>query len=145
VNLGEVRDAEGRPGGLHGRLTAAADLFDAGTAAAIAGGWAGCWRRWPPTPGSGRGRSRCWARRSGRRSWTAGNDTAAEVPGGSVPELIAAQAAPHAGRSGGVLRGHVVSLPRADAQGGPAGRVLAGGRVRARRRWSVCAWTGARS
>ena len=34
VILGEARDAGGAPGGLRGQLLAAADLFDAGTAAA---------------------------------------------------------------------------------------------------------------
>ena len=36
VILTATRDAEGRPDGLHGRLTAAADLFDEATAQAIA-------------------------------------------------------------------------------------------------------------
>src|SRR5207247_1392942 len=36
VNLGESRGGQGQPGGLHGQLTAAADLFDEATARAIA-------------------------------------------------------------------------------------------------------------
>ena len=35
VALGELRDGQGEPGGLRGRLLAAADLFDAGTAQSI--------------------------------------------------------------------------------------------------------------
>ena len=37
VILGESRDGQGQPGELRGQLTAAADLFDAGSASVIAG------------------------------------------------------------------------------------------------------------
>ena len=50
VSLAEARDGQGASrGGLRGRLTAAADLFDAGTARA---------HRGPAGPGAGRGRRR---------------------------------------------------------------------------------------
>ena len=53
VLLGEARDGRAA-GGLRGRLTGAADLFDAGTAAAHRRrGSSGCWRRWRPIRGCG--------------------------------------------------------------------------------------------
>ena len=89
--------------------------------------WAGCWPRWPPTPGpaaAGRGAGRGGAGAGPGTGW---NDTAAEVPGGSVPELIAAQAARMPGRGGGVVRGYPCDLPGADGRAGRLARVPARG------------------
>src|SRR5207247_537380 len=91
VLLGEVRDAGGEPGGLRGQLLVAADLFDAGTAAAIAARLGRVLAAVAADP-SVRLRQVQLLDAAERAQLVNGwNDTAAEVPGGSMPELIAAR------------------------------------------------------
>ncbi len=93
VSLGEVRDGHGRPAGLRGGLTAAADLFDAATAGAM-----GEWfvRVLAGVAASPEMRLRRVAvlsadeRSQVLHGW---NDTAVEVPAGTLAGLFEAQAA----------------------------------------------------
>ena len=85
VNLGEVRDAEGRPGGLLGRLTAAADLFDAGTAAAIAARLGRVLAAVAADPAVRLRQVEVLDASERAQLVTGWNDTAVEVPGGSMP------------------------------------------------------------
>ena len=91
---GEAR-RPGGPGraGLRGRLTAAADLFDAGTAQAIAGRFARVLAAVAADPGCGCARCRCWTPAERAQVLADWNDTAAEVPAATLPELFEAQAA----------------------------------------------------
>ncbi len=100
VFLGEARDGQrqsgpGRSGalGLRGRLTAAADLFDAGTVRAIAGRFARVLAVVAADPGVRLGQVgvlEAAERAQVTRDW---NDTAAEVAAATLPELFEAQAA----------------------------------------------------
>jgi amino acid adenylation domain-containing protein len=92
VNLGEIRDADGRPGGLRGRLTAAADLFDEGTAAAIAARFLRVVAAVAADPSARLSTVPMLDSAERAQLVTGWNDTAAQVPGGSMPELIAARA-----------------------------------------------------
>ena len=93
VLLGETRDAEGRPGGLRGQLLAAADLFDAETAAAVAARFGRVLAAVAADPAVRLRQVEVLDASERAQLVTGWNDTAAEVPGGSMPELIAAQAA----------------------------------------------------
>ena len=93
VELGEACGGQGQPGRLRGRLMAAADLFDEATARAIAGRFV---RVLAVAADDPRIRPReiqvldAAERAQVLQEW---NDTAADVPAGSVAELFAAQAA----------------------------------------------------
>jgi non-ribosomal peptide synthetase component F len=92
VSMSEARDGQGQPAGLRGRLMAAADLFDEATAQSVAMRLARVLALVTADPGT---RLRqvevldAAERVQVLREW---NETAAEVPHGSVPELIAARA-----------------------------------------------------
>jgi non-ribosomal peptide synthetase component F len=92
VRLVEVQDAEVRPDGLRGRRLAAADLFDAGTAAAVASRFTRVLAVVASDPAV-RVREVGVLDAAERSQLVAGwNDTAAEVPAGSVAELVMARA-----------------------------------------------------
>ena len=128
-------DGARQPGGLRGRLTGAADLFDAAT---VAHRWpvrpgAG---RWPPTAAARLRRSRCWMRPSGRSWCTGWNDTAVEVPGVMLPELLAGQAAAGAGCGGGGCDGDACGYGELGARAGRLARPAGGAGGGAGAGWS---------
>jgi amino acid adenylation domain-containing protein len=93
VLLGEARDAAGAAAGLRGNLLAAADLFDEPTARAIAGRFGRVLAAVAVAPGA-RVRQVGILDAAERAQLVAGwNDTAAVVPAGSLPELVAGRAA----------------------------------------------------
>ena len=93
ISLGEARGSQGQPGGLGGALTAAADLFDQATAEAIAGRFARVLAAVAADPGARLRQVQVLDAAERAQVLDGWNDTAAEVPGESVPELFAAQAA----------------------------------------------------
>jgi amino acid adenylation domain-containing protein len=93
VSLGEARDGQGQPGGLHGQLLAAADLFDEVTVRAVADRFARVLATVAAEP-QARPRQVQVLDAAERAQLVAGwNDTAAPVPAGSLPELVVARAA----------------------------------------------------
>src|SRR6185437_2281583 len=93
VLLGEAGGEPGQPGGLRGNLLAAADLFDEPTARAIAGRFGRVLAAVAVAPGA-RVRQVGILDAAERAQLVAGwNDTAAVVPAGSLPELVAGRAA----------------------------------------------------
>ena len=96
------------------------------------------------TPEPGCGRSRCWTRPSGRRSWRSGTTPRADVRGRDAAGAVrgAGGARPRMRRRwrGGDAW---VSYGRLDGAGGPAGAGLRRPGS-ARRPWWRCAWTRAR-
>ena len=129
--MGERLDEQGRPAGLHGSVTVAADLFEPATAAARA----------LVRPGARPGDSRAGVAGAGVRWWTPAsgsclrgwNDTAAAVPAATVLELFA-RGGGGSGRGGGARRRGQTDLRgagrrSADLPGGwcwPWGRVGVG-------------------
>ncbi len=93
VNLGEARDGQGQPGGLRGHLMAAADLFDEVTARVIAGRLVRVLAVVAADPGVRPRRVQVLDAAERVQLVSGWNETAADVPGGSVPELVAGQAA----------------------------------------------------
>ena len=93
VSLAEARDREGQPGGLRGGLRAAADLFDEATAQVIAARLGRVLAAVAAGPGIRLHEVRVLGDDERAQLVDGWNDTAAPVPGGTVPELIAAQAA----------------------------------------------------
>ena len=128
LHRGRGVDADGRPAGLRGSVTVAADLFDPATARdASRSGWCGCWRRWPLIRRLRCARWRCWTRPSGEQVLAGWNDTAAPVPAaGGVHELVAARAAAGPDAVAVVCGRGVAELRGAGAAGGAAGGVSGG-------------------
>jgi amino acid adenylation domain-containing protein len=92
VVLGERRDADGTPAGVGGALRYAVDLFDQDTAEALATWLARVAEQIAADPVIQAGRVELLSAEE-RRVVAGWNDTAAEVPAATVPELFAAQAA----------------------------------------------------
>ena len=93
ISLGEARDRRGVQGGLHGTVTAAADLFDEATAAAVVSRFARVLAAACEAPVTPLHRVQVLSeaeRAEILREW---NDTTADIPAGSIAELIASQAA----------------------------------------------------
>jgi non-ribosomal peptide synthetase component F len=95
VIVAEARDGQGRsgPGGLRGQLIAAADLFDEGTARAIADRFARVLAAVAADPAARPRQIQVLGEAERAQVLNGWNDTAAVVAAGSVPELIAARAA----------------------------------------------------
>jgi len=133
VSLTEARDAGRQPGGLRGHLTAAADLFDEATAQVIADRFIRVLAAVAVGPQASRGSPGPRSRRAVHvlREW---NDTAAEVPSGTLPELFEAQAARTPDAVAVTCDGVSVSYGELDGRAGRLARLLVA-RGRARSRW----------
>ncbi|MGD0245016.1 MAG: AMP-binding protein, partial [Streptosporangiaceae bacterium] len=92
VNVGETRDPQGRPDGLTGWLTAAADLFDRGTAVALAARLVRVLEVVVGGPGARLREIEVLGQAERRQVVEGWNDTAAVVPGVMVPGLVWGQA-----------------------------------------------------
>ena len=92
ISLTEVPGANGTPGGLRGALVVAADLFDACTAEVIAGGFTRVLAAVAADPGARLRQVPVLGEAERVQVLMRWNDTAADVPAGSVPELITARA-----------------------------------------------------
>jgi amino acid adenylation domain-containing protein len=90
--VAEISDGRGRPGGLRGHLVAAADLFDEPTAQAIADRLARVLAAAVADPAARPRQIPVLDADERVQLITGWNDTAADLPPGSVPELIAARA-----------------------------------------------------
>ena len=122
----EVTGADGRPGGLRGMVTAAADLFDEATAHAIAM-WLGRVLAAVAIGSQARLHQIAVLEPAERAQLLTGwNDTAAPVPAASVPELIAARAAATPDAMAVVCGGVHVSYGELDARAARLARLLAG-------------------
>ena len=93
VLLGEARGGPGGPGGLRGQVIAAADLFDPGTAAVLAERFTRVLAAVAADPGVPVHAVGVLDRAEREQLLQEWNDTAAEVPAATLPELVAAQAA----------------------------------------------------
>ena len=93
IAVWEVTGGDGRPGGLRGAVTAAADLFDEDTAQAIAVRLGRVLAAVAASPQARLHQVAVLEAAERARLLAGWNDTAAPVPAASVPELIAAQAA----------------------------------------------------
>ncbi|MEU0563691.1 amino acid adenylation domain-containing protein, partial [Dactylosporangium sp. NPDC006015] len=124
LTVAEVLDATGAAAGLAGALIGSADLFDADTVASIA-------RRWlrvleavlaaPSAPISGVGVLDAAERDLVLSTW---NDTAADVPAATLPDLFAAQVARTPDAPALVFEGESVSYAELDGRANGLARVL---------------------
>ena len=144
-----MRSAAGRdragPGGLRGQLTAAADLFDERAARAIADRFTRVLAAVAADPATRPRQVQVLddaERAQVLRDW---NDTAAEVPAGTLPELVAARAARTPDAVAVCWRGDMGQLRELLGRGrrGWAGTCRRPGRARSR--WWGCAWAGVRA
>ena len=125
IGVSEVTGPDGRPGGLRGTVTAAADLFDEDTARAMAVRLGRVLAAVAAGPQARLHQVAVLEAAERAQLVTGWNDTAAPVPAASVPELIAAQtaAAPDAVA---VISGDVhLSYGELDARAARLAQVLA--------------------
>jgi amino acid adenylation domain-containing protein len=93
IGLAELRDGQGRPAGLTGGLTVAADLFDRATAEALAGWFARVLAGVAADPATRLRQVEVLTERERSLLVSGWNDTAVAVPPVMVPGLIVARAA----------------------------------------------------
>ena len=120
----EVTGAGGRPGGLRGMVTAAADLFDEDTVQAIAVRLGRVLSAVAAGPQARLHQIAVLEAAERAQLLTGWNDTAARVPAATVPELIAAQAARTPDAVAVVCGGVHVSYGELDARAGRLARYL---------------------
>ena len=120
----EVTGADGRPGGLRGMVTAAADLFDEDTVQAIAVRLGRVLAAVAAGPQARLHQIAVLEAAERAQLLTGWNDTAAPVPAATVPELIAAQAARTPDAVAVVCGGVHVSYGELDARAGRLARYL---------------------
>ena len=150
VAVSEAVDAGGAPAGLRGAVRGAADLFDAGTVAVIAGRLVRVLAAVAADPGLRVSQVQVLEAAERDQLVAGWNDTAADVPPGMVPELVAGQAArvpdAVAVACGGELVAYAELVARAGRlagylQGLGAGpESVVGGACRAARRWWRRCW-----
>ena len=92
VTLVERRTADGAPGGIDGEIQFAADLFDRATAEALAGRLAGVLGQVAADPGLRVSQVGVLSPAERRQIVAGWNDTATELPGLTLGELVTAQA-----------------------------------------------------
>ena len=93
VTLRERRDSTGAPAGIEGGIQFAADLFDRGTVAALAGRLAGVLGQVAADPGLRVSQVQLLGPAERRQIVGGWNDTAVELPGLTLGELVSAQVA----------------------------------------------------
>ena len=93
ILLGETRDGQGLPAGLDGILIAAADLFDAPTAQLVSGWFARVLAAVAASPQARLRQVEVLGADERAQILTGWNDTARQIPAGTLPELFEAQAA----------------------------------------------------
>ncbi len=126
IAVSEVTGADGRPGGLRGTVTAAADLFDEDMTALIAARLGRVLAAVAAGP-QARLHQVAVLEPAERAQLLAGwNDTAAPVPAVSVPELIAAQAARTPDAVAVISEDAHLSYGEVDVRAGRLARLLAG-------------------
>ena len=134
--------ADGRPGGLRGTVTAAADLFDEDTVQAIAVRLGRVLAAVAAGPQARLHQVAVLEPAERAQLLTGWNDTAAPVPAASVPELIAARAAACPDAVAVVCGDVHLSYGELDVRAGRLARLLAGAGAGPERWWG-CAWSGA--
>ena len=126
ASLAERRTADGAPAGIEGALLYSADLFDRGTAAALAGRLAGVLGQVAADPGLRVSQVQLLSPGERRQIVGGWNDTATELPGLTLSELVSAQAA-RTPDAPAVVSGDVVwSYAELDAVSGRIAAHLAG-------------------
>ncbi|WP_159064289.1 non-ribosomal peptide synthetase, partial [Streptomyces canus] len=93
VVIGESFDADGLPAGLHGTVNVATDLFDPATAELLAQRWTRVLAAVSSDPRQRLGAVEVLDANERERVLVTWNDTASELPAGTVPQLIEAQVA----------------------------------------------------
>ncbi|MER7468846.1 amino acid adenylation domain-containing protein, partial [Streptomyces sp. NPDC097981] len=126
VIVGEVFDADGAPAGVRGTVTAAADLFDAGTAARLAARLARVVGQLVADPQTRVGGLDVLDEGERHQVLEAWNDTAAEVPFGTVPELFAAHVSRTPDAVAVVAGGEELTYAELDARANRLARYLTG-------------------
>ena len=124
IGVAEVTGADGRPGGLRGMVTAAADLFDEDAVQAIAVRLGRVLAAVAAGPQARLHQVAVLKPAERAQLLTSWNDTTAPVPAATVPELIAAQAARIPDAVAVVCGGVHVSYGELDARAGQLGRYL---------------------
>jgi amino acid adenylation domain-containing protein len=125
VSLGDARGGQSEPSGLNGRLMAAADLFDAESARIIAGRFARVLAAVAADPRVRPRQVEVLDQAERAQILAIWNDTATDVPPGSVPELFAAQAARTPDAVAVCCGAEWLSFAEVDARAGRLARVLA--------------------
>ncbi|MDH6521544.1 amino acid adenylation domain-containing protein [Streptomyces sp. SAI-135] len=128
VMVGETRDARGRPAGLRGAVTAAADLFDPETVESIAERWARVLHQLVASPDRRLREMQVLTGAERRRVLEEWNDTETEAPGAptTVVEGFEEQARRSPGATAVVAGGVGVTYGELDARANRLARYLRG-------------------
>ncbi|WP_157876101.1 condensation domain-containing protein, partial [Streptacidiphilus griseoplanus] len=138
LGIEEEFDAEGAPAGLHGAVTAAADLFERATVEQLMERFGRVLRTVSDDPETRLSAVDVMAEAERRQVLAEWNDTAAEVPGATVPELFEAQAARTPDAVALVCEGVRVSYAELDARAARLAHRLAGRGVGAESVVALC-------
>ncbi|WP_436844325.1 amino acid adenylation domain-containing protein, partial [Streptomyces canus] len=124
LTVSELYDADGAPAGLQGALIAAADLFEAESAARLTARWARVLDAVTRNPGLRLGEVGTLGAEERRRVLDEWNDTGAELPPATVPELFEAQVARTPEAVAVVSDGSELSYAELDARANRLARYL---------------------
>ncbi|MEY9878308.1 amino acid adenylation domain-containing protein, partial [Streptacidiphilus sp. MAP12-33] len=126
VEIGESFDADGRPAGLHGILNVATDLFEPATAGQLARRWARVLADVSADPQLRLGAVDVLDADERERVQVTWNDTAADVPTATVPQLIEAQVARTPDAAALAFDGGELTYAELDARANRLARLLVG-------------------
>ncbi|MFE5098035.1 condensation domain-containing protein, partial [Streptomyces sp. NPDC056638] len=126
ISVVEAFDAEGAPAGLRGSLVVATDLFDVASAEQIAGRWTRLLGGLVDDPAQRLSAARVTDDTELHRMLVEWNDTAVELPGGTLPELFEAQVIRTPDAVAVVSDGIEVSYAELDARANRLAHHLAG-------------------